>query len=622
MSEDSRSIARANQYCLEAFVGELARSGVRHACVSPGSRSTPITLALVAHPSIRCYPIVDERQAGFVGLGLAKATGETVVLVCTSGTAGAHWHPALVEARLAGVPLLALTADRPPEMHGRGASQTVEQHGFFGTSVKEHIEAGLPDERSETLAWFRHLACRAVQTCVSGWPGPVQVNMGFREPLLPQSFVGKVDEGARTRVPVRPFTQVHQASPSLPSAGTLRDLVEGLSRDGRGILVCGSGPFAFEGERVRVAVAEFAAVTGWPVIAEAASQVRFGVPETVCSVGCAEAIVRDTETAAFLCPSVVVRLGGWPLSKPIATFLRGASTDSPAGVYHRHVHLAGVAGWSDPEGVVTDLVLSDAVSTLRALAQAWPRDKKAADWGEAWQKADRCCRTAIERVVEEDDFLHEGQVVSTVVQEAGPGGVVWVAASMPLRDIDTYTMPFPESRVILANRGANGIDGLISAAVGAGLGMGKPVSLVCGDVAFAHDVAALALGKRLGARLTLVVLDNGGGRIFAFLPQARMGLGRQFHDFFTMPPGLDMAAAATMASCTWVEAASEEALRKELRVSSFPGEDGDGDGDKNGHGQVRVIRVPLRADRTVAEHQLLWEATAAALRDFRATGER
>lgn len=573
MSESTSAPAMA------AFVGELAASGVTRAVIAPGSRSTPITLALAAHPHIDVAVTYDERRAGFCALGAAKVTGIPVAIVCTSGTAAANLHPCAVEADLAGVPLILCTTDRPPELHGRGAAQTVDQQGMFGRSVRMTVDAGVPTDAPADVDWFRHLACRLVATATSLTPGPVHLNLPLRPPLAVR---------AEPEVLERPGTVVHAAHPAPPDAAATELLARTVRSARRGLLVCGWTPPVPEASGdLRRAVAELALATGWPVVAEATSQVRFG--SGVHVVSSHDAVCRAGARWRPPTPDVVVRVGGWPISTPLGDVI---------GATPRHVHVATSPGWSDPDGVVSDRVTADPAATLGVLADAC-RGRCATEdgWSAAWHAADVAALDVLAA-----HATDEGAAVAGATAAAGDAcAILVVGPSMPLRDVDTHTRAGPGPSLIVANRGANGIDGVVSTAVGAAWATAQPVVAVCGDVTFAHDAMALGDAVAAGVTLAIVVVDNGGGGIFSFLPQADMGLDAEFERLFRTPPRLglaDLAAAAGAEFATATPAATCAAVEAALA-----------------RGGVTVVTVDCEGDDNVHAHHALWATVAQRLEE-------
>jgi 2-succinyl-5-enolpyruvyl-6-hydroxy-3-cyclohexene-1-carboxylate synthase len=522
---------------LRAFCDELARCGLQHAATSPGSRNTPILLSLVREPRIRCWSHIDERCAAFFALGAAKASGRPVALTCTSGTAGANYLPAVIEAWQARVPLIVLTADRPPELRDNGAGQAIDQLKLYGDAVKWFCEVGVETATPDTLRWIRQLACRSYQTAASGRPGPVHLNFPLREPLildapLPEDPVpGRPDgrpwvqrraalaaaalvETAPSRTP-----PTHAAAPPAPLAPPARGVIVAgrLERD------CVVGP----------AAANAARRLGWPLLADPLSGARHG--ET--AIATYDLLLRDPAFAARVAPELVVRVGDLPTSKP----LRGWLASLP-GV--EQLSLDPDAAWQDPAAVVTDIDAGDPAAALDALAAAAPAPADPA-WLAAWTEADAAARTSLNDDLG-GDILSEPLTVR-LLGELGPEATLVVASSMPIRDAELYLPAGTRGRGgarILSNRGANGIDGTVSTAFGVAAVSNDPVVLLIGDVALAHDIGGLIAARQLGLDLTIVVLNNDGGGIFHFLPVS--GETDAFEEHVATPHGLDFAKAAAL----------------------------------------------------------------------------
>jgi len=619
---------------LAAFVDELARCGMRAACTSPGSRCAPLVISLAREPRLRCYSHVDERCAGFFALGLAKASGLPVAVACTSGTATAELLPAVVEAREARVPLLALTADRPPELRENGAGQAIDQLGLYGAAAKWFFEVDLPDAGRANLRWMRTLACRAYWTALSGRAGVVHLNFPLREPLvgdveLPSDDSPRPDGAAYVRRP-------RAAPPSSAAIGELGELLTGATR---GVIVAGRH------ERptpLGQAAAAFASAHGWPLLADPLSGARRGS----AAIAHYDALLREPSFAAAMRPDVVLRVGDLPVSKPLRNWL--ASLD---GV--RQIALDPEDAWQDPAAVVSHSLRIDparALTRLAAAAPGGPPQGPASDWLASWRSADELASQAILGALR-DSGLSEPAVAAELGVLLPAPATLFVASSMPVRDIETFWPVRGDPPRVLCNRGANGIDGTVSAAFGAaaawqpdadpgdggdaGAG-GEPVVLLIGDVALAHDIGGLLAARRLGLRLTIVLLDNGGGGIFDFLPVSRASIAlasepnaagetsppaaagsprggsapevvateREAQDIYTRhvatPTGLDFAAAAALYGLAHERPADLEAFRAALERALA-------------RETSSVIEVRSSRPANLALHGGVWEAVASAL---------
>jgi len=542
------------------LLDELARCGLAEAVVAPGSRSAPLALALWELDkagALRLHVRVDERSAGFLALGLAKASGRPTVVVCTSGTAAAHLHAAVIEADEAGVPLLVLTADRPPELRGIGANQTIDQLKLYGTAVRWSCEAGVPEARRGMNAYWRSLAGRAWSLAAGaggGLPGPVHLNLPLREPLvpgLPDEDVPRLtgpgrEEGWPEPLAGRPAGAPWTSTPP-PVAGATLDLPWAE----RGVVVCGDGC------RDPAALLRLAEQAGWPVLAEPSSGARSG-PNALSAY---PYLLASGEFLAAHRPGVIVSAGRPGLSRQQLAFLRAAG---PLGA--RHVVIEqGPGRWADPARSATDVAAAVGVTGAGRPAGG--------GWLASWLAADRAARQAADAVLDAPDgAVSEPRLARDVAAALPDGALLWAASSLPVRDLDLHMTPRGGLRV-LANRGTSGIDGLISAATGAALAHqaagGGPAVALLGDLAFLHDLPGLVLApSEPRPDLTLVVVNNDGGGIFSMLEQA--DLGEPFERVFGTPHGAVLARLAAGANVPYQRADTAAGLAAALATATRP----------------------------------------------------
>jgi 2-succinyl-5-enolpyruvyl-6-hydroxy-3-cyclohexene-1-carboxylate synthase len=481
---------------LGAFVDELARCGMRDACTSPGSRCTPLLLTLAHEPRLRCHSHIDERCAGFFALGLAKASGLPVAIACTSGTAVAELLPAVVEAHEARVPLIVLSADRPPELRDVGAGQTIDQLKIFGGYAKWFFEVGTHEASSERVRWIRTLACRAYWRTLQGPPGVVHLNFPLREPLvsdepLPGAGGARPDGRALlTRSPTRQLAPEDAQSLAVPLAACRR-----------GVVVAGRHE---RDTPLGEAAAGFCETAGWPLLADPLSGARRGE----AAVAHYDALLRDPSFAAATKPDLVLRVGELPTSKPLRAWLAGLR-EVPQAVLDPEDHCP------DPDSTLCRVFALEPAAALTALTapNADP------DWLAGWRSADERAAEAILGVLRAG-ALSEPTVAAELGVLLPKEATLFVASSMPVRDIETFWPVRADPPRVLCNRGANGIDGTVSSAFGAAAAGRGPVVLLIGDVALAYDIGALLAARRLELKLTIVLLNNEGGGIFDFLPVA------------------------------------------------------------------------------------------------------
>jgi 2-succinyl-5-enolpyruvyl-6-hydroxy-3-cyclohexene-1-carboxylate synthase len=511
---------------LRAFVDELARCGVREACTSPGSRSSPIVLALVRDGRLRCFSHIDERCGGFFAVGAAKAAGRPVAVACTSGTAAANLAPAVIEAWEARVPLVVLTADRPPELREVGAGQTIDQVKLYGTAAKWFFEVGTHDATPERVRWMRMLACRAVWTSLEGRPGPVHLNFALREPLVPPADLGPDPVGSHPpRAGGRPW--LLRSTPGQDSAAAGRALAV-VARDAdRPVVVAGRAEPGLE------AIAAACARLGWPLLADPLSGARRGS----AAIAHYDLLLRSAAFTAAQRPDLVVRCGDLPTSKPLRAWLDGLGSDVMQLAFDPQ------SSWHDPSGALQAILSADASATLAATAERAPVANPT--WLAAWREADARAATAIDGVL--GDELSEPRVARELGARLPATATLFVASSMPVRDVETYVAARADAPRVLCNRGANGIDGTVSSAFGAAAVCDGPLVLLIGDVALAYDVGGLLAARRTGVSMTIVLLNNDGGGIFEFLPVA--GERDAFEEHIATPHGLDFAHAAAFYGC-------------------------------------------------------------------------
>ena len=490
--------------CCATLVDEWLALGVRHAVIAPGSRSTPMALALTDRREMRVHVVHDERSAAFVALGLAL-DGDPALLLCTSGTAAANFYPAVVEAGLSEVPMIVLTADRPEELRGVGAPQTIDQVDLFGRHVVWSRDPGVPDDAERSL--WRELA---VDAWTHAAQGPVQVNLAFREPLV----------GVAGELPERSDSKLR--APSGTSAARRSDPVPALSAE-RGVILVG-GRHGVEREDVS-ALSER---TGWPVVGDPTS----GLRDLPGSISTADALLRNDRFAADHLPDVIVRIGRPAASKILAQWTKRA-TDAGAVLVQ-----VGGPGVIDPDHNVAAVVPID---DLLGVVAAGPEGNRSEAWNETWTAADRAADAAIVELLGRFDELTEPGVARTVADTMPEGAELVVASSMPVRDLEWFGGSRARAH---ANRGANGIDGVLGTALGRALS-GRTTFVLLGDLAFVHDSNALTALHRRDADLRIVVVDNDGGGIFSFLPQATVLSEDRFEQLFGTPLGVDVVALAT-----------------------------------------------------------------------------
>ena len=509
----------------------LVQGGVRQVVLSPGSRSAPLTLALAQHPQLEALAVLDERSAAFFALGLARQTQRPVVLGCTSGTAAANYYPAVVEAFESGVPLVVLTADRPPELRACSSGQTIDQQKLYGGFVTFHHELAVPEATLPRLAYLRQTVAQALARAQGPSAGPVHLNCPFRDPLVP------VGEEATARALASVLGPEFFAPAGVPEIRETTLTVDVSAWPARGVIVAGPERTA-EPAAYAQAVRALAAALGWPVLADALSPVRqhLAADEVVTAY---DALLREPARARALQPDRILCLGGWPTSK----VLRAWVGQSPAEIVlltdtaHNRDSLHGrTRHWRGTVG------------------QVRVRGARAADpaYGAAWRQAERAARQALDTALANITDLLEPKAAWLLAHQLPERTPVVVANSMPVRDLE-YFWPATARRLdVFFNRGANGIDGTLSTALGVAHG-GRPTVLLTGDLSFLHDTNGLLLRPILRGSLTIVLIDNRGGGIFEHLPVAQFD--PPFEQFFATPQAVDFAALCAAHGVAYVPVA-------------------------------------------------------------------
>lgn len=536
-------MSNRNTVWASVFVAALARHGLQAVCIAPGSRSTPLTLAFARNQDITVYSHLDERSAAFFALGLALASERPVALVCTSGTAAANFYPAIIEAHQSRLPLLVLTADRPPELRYSGANQTIDQVKMYGDFVLWSVEAALPEANPPDIALrnLRTLAARALAKANGLRKGVVHINMPFRKPLEPTPM-----EGDRLTVPAARHTRIEAAPPAYNSAG-VEHLHTLFRQHRRGVILCGPGwqPGNATGE----ALAAFARQVGYPIVADPLSQMRFH--PAVSTVGSYDSAPLPEQ------PEIILRFGNVPTSKALNAYISGS-------VPAHYLHFSADGEWSDDAHLVTETLALDERAFLRDFAE---RDYGVVDstWMESFTRANETTWKVIEREVGGGAYF-DGAAVYDVVDLIPDGSSLFVGNSLPVRHLDQFGKPTAKRLRVYANRGTSGIDGNISTALGIGAAHpDRPLVAIVGDVTFYHDMNGLLAVRRCGVPVTIVLLNNNGGGIFHRLPVR--DYDPEFSDLFLTPHGLEFEPAIRMYGLDYVRADDRASFRQAFRDS-------------------------------------------------------
>ena len=514
----------------QAMVAGFVAAGTANAVISPGSRSTPLALAMLRQPGLHCDVAVDERSGAFFALGIAKASRRPVLVLATSGTAPANWLPAVIEASHSGVPLILLSADRPPELQGCGTNQTIDQIGLFGTHVRASHVLGTPFEGFDP-GYLHRLAARVCEQAAWPHPGPVHINQPFREPLVP----------GRETPAASPLERIVIARPELlPSPDDIREFATRIA--GRpGIIVCGETPMKIDLAEALTALAER---LDCPILAEPLSNLRFGPHDRSHVCFRYNTWLGETRTGEPLRPEWILRFGSYPVTRRLQVFL-----GNPVAV---HAVVEPWPRWSDPMHRVTHVLRADPLAFCRALLAAAP-DPSPDGWHAAF--------AAREATASPEGTGHIG----VLIDELPANTAVFVGNSLAVRQLDSDSGSSDKPLLFHGNRGASGIDGNISTAMGIAAVHGRVVALL-GDLTCQHDLGGLALAQ--GRDAVIVAVNNGGGGIFDHLPQAALP---EFAQAWRTPQRISFENAALTFGLAYAKADGNDSFRTALREAFLAG---------------------------------------------------
>ncbi len=516
-------MSNPNLVWARTMIEELTRAGLRHVCIAPGSRSTPLVFAfaeLAQTNHVTIHRHLDERSAAFFALGLAQATRTPVALICTSGSALANFFPAVVEAHESGVPLIILTGDRPHELRGSGANQTIDQVEFYGKYALWSVDLPLPeaDPGPLVLRYLRTTAARAYATANGQRQGVVHLNFPFRKPLEPTA----ADLARASASAVESITTITRAAPTIHPAD-LTALIDLINAHERGIIIAGTN--------IDPALAPdlhaLAHQIGYPLFADPLSGARFGHPNAIAAY---ETFLNGGDLAA---PDLIIRVGDMPTSKWLNAWI-----DTDAVQTYIHITPAGI--WSDDQHRVTHLIHADPAALIAALHDQTPT--RASTWNDHLHALESATWEAINQHLTDFDAAYVYDLIASLPDDA----IVFAGNSLPIRHVDQFGRPSGKKLNLYGNRGASGIDGNVSTALGiARAHPDQPVYLLIGDVTLYHDLNGLLAIRNLGINnITIVLLNNDGGGIFNRLPVS--ALDPTFTDLFIMPHGLDFTHAARL----------------------------------------------------------------------------
>ncbi len=571
---------------------ELTRSGLRHVCICPGSRSSPLAISFARNTHIRKWIHLDERSAAFFALGIAKYLNEPVALVCSSGTAAVNFLPAIVEACQSSTPLMVLTADRPPELVGWGALQTIDQTQLYGSHVKWSVNVPLPEATPSLISFVRSLAGRAFAVANDTPQGTVHLNFPFREPLEPAAVPSDLpdsqsqkSEDYQGRPEERPFLK-SISTERAPASEKIQQLASELTSQERGLIICGPD----SNKNPAADVVTMAQRLCYPILADCQSQTRCGPHDRSLVIDCYDSFIDDRELKTSLVPQVVLRFGALPVSKPLTGYLQQHPTA-------RHI-LIDDSGWRDPFHLTGEIWHIGTSTFCKQITPFLKSKTTDGEWSERWRSLAEKAGNAIRHELSETNDMFEGKVFTELKQFLPAGSILFAGNSMPVRDMDTF---FPSSELpvrFMANRGASGIDGVTSTALGVSAVSQDRLVLVIGDISFYHDMNGLVAARNFGLNATIIVVNNNGGGIFSFMPQ--VDYEDVFEPYFATPHGLTFKAAAELYELDYCLADNWEKFREAVEISLV--------GNK-----TTVIEVPGDRKLNVMLHQQIRNAVVSQI---------
>lgn len=552
-----------------AFIDELSSMNVKHAVISPGSRSTPLSMLLLKHPTIETHINIDERSAAFFALGIAKSTREPVVIVCTSGTAAANYYPAIVEAQISRIPLIVVTADRPHELRDVGAPQAINQIHLYGEYVKWFSEMAIPEMNDSAIQYVRNIGRRAAIVAKQQPAGPVHLNFPVREPLIPNMKEDYFHIGRRVH-------HINMESLAMLEESSVDILVKELTKKEKGIIVCGE----IHDTRFSNSIIELAKKLEFPILADPLSQLRTSDNQSHV-IDCYDTFLRINEAVVELQPDVIIRFGSMPVSKALTLFLKQCKEVD-------HIVVDGGAGWREPTGMASHMISCDETLFCHYLAEKLSQSEDD-EWYQLWNRLNQLTKKRLQKISEETS-MDEGKIFTELSRLLPKEANLFVSNSMPIRDCDSFFHCNDTNSTVYANRGANGIDGVVSTALGVSV-KGNPTVLVIGDLSFYHDMNGLLAAKMLKLNITIIVVNNDGGGIFSFLPQSSEK--EYFEELFGTPHGIDFSHAVQMYGGQFTRVESWLHFEETL-LDSF---------EKEG---LNVLEIRTNREENVVKHRKLW----------------
>jgi 2-succinyl-5-enolpyruvyl-6-hydroxy-3-cyclohexene-1-carboxylate synthase len=565
------------------FVDELVSSGVEKVVISPGSRSTPLAILMAEHPGLTCYINIDERSAGFFALGIAKSQQKPVALLCTSGTAAANYFPAIVEANYARVPLLVLTADRPHELRDVGAPQAIDQLHMYGQYAKWFVDLALPEEQPGMHRYVRTVAGRAVATAAAYPAGVVHLNFPFREPLVPNlnfpNLWNKIDDRN---------TYLHIPTTSQVLSDFEMDKIAHLvQEETNGLIICGE----HNEQDFANTIQKLSGHLKFPVLADPISNLRSGIHNQQGIITSYNTLLNDPVLLEELKPNIVIRFGAMPISKPLTQMLKKYPDIT-------QIVIDQSGGYRDPTLNASHLITCNETIFCENLI-AKVNNRGVSHFYDAWIQSNNVYVEMVDHLLEQITEMFEGKIVRELQKLLPNQSTLFVGNSMPIRDVDTFFGQTNKEITIMANRGASGIDGVVSTALGASVNATKPTFLLIGDLSFYHDLNGLLAAKMNNLDLTIILVNNDGGGIFSFLPQSKEE--KHFETLYGTPIGLDFSKVVSMYNGMYKKVETwEEFYTVFEKIHSYNG--------------LKVIEIPTDRKKRVKVHRELLDHVSQEIR--------
>lgn len=566
---------------ISAFIQELVYHGVTDIVVSPGSRSTPIAMVMAEHPKLRLHVQVDERSAAFFALGIAKATNRPAVVLCTSGTAAANYFPAIAEAKISRVPLIILTADRPHELRDVGAPQAIDQIHLYGDHVKWFMEMSLPEDTKEMIRYVRTIAARSVANSLSLPMGAVHLNFPLREPLIPNVMAEDLFEMEERE---NHFVEVELGKNTL-TISQYKKIADKINKAKKGLIVVGQ----IDQEGFSDAVTKLADYLQFPILADPLSQLRSGTHDTSLIVDTYDAILKSSEVADYLQADCIIRFGAMPVSKPYMLF-------SKAAILTEQIVVDGASGWREPNMTATHMVFCDETLFCEEIIH-FVEKKEKNSYTKNWITFNQLAQEQMRSVLNWS-HLNESKLFAKLADLVVDNSILFISNSMPIRDLDSFFTTNQKNIKVMANRGANGIDGVTSTALGVAVSLNQPLTYVVGDLTFFHDLNGLLTAKKYGIPINIILINNNGGGIFSFLPQAKHK--RNFELLFSTPMDLEFEHVVKMYKGNYELITSWEHLEESFTKEATPS-------------QLNVFEIRTDRELNEKEHREVWDQTARVL---------